>query len=64
MGLKHKELDDVSVRYDAATQVVTLTRGERSLDIMLFDEGRIRQLWAAAAQIYAQNTRQKKAKQK
>lgn len=64
MGFRHKELDDVSMHYDAAAQVVTLTRGERSLDIMVFDEGRIRQLWAAADQIYAQNTRQKKAKQK
>ncbi len=64
MGFRHKELDDVSVRYDAATQVATLTRGERSLDIMMFDEERIRQLWAAADQVYVQNMRQKKAKQK
>ncbi len=64
MGFRHKELDDVTVHYDVATQVATLTRGERSLDIMMFDEERIRQLWAAADQVYVQNMRQKKAKQK
>ena len=51
--------DDIESRYDESRGVMTLTRGNKSLEIMVFPADAVARLQAIAAQVYAENKKVK-----